>query len=177
MQTFAATIVATDDFDRLLDVVEAAAAVAVHHVDVAAVDDADAVDACKAHAVVPAAGRAELLDVLEELADSRVVAVADASHERSDRPAPARLANREPWERGRQAVAVAFRAHVRLANCRRAPAPGRCRVALLCENGDLVRLDTSATQGQVRDEPDESAADDRDAAVHLTEPASSPSTK
>ena len=126
-------------------------------------------------ASVPAAPRAQPLDVREELAHGRVVAVEQRADERHGRAASDRRAEGEPGERRRQAVPVALGAHLALPD-RCSPTPERPRrVVVRAEDGDLLRLELAA-QGLVRREPGEAGPDDRDT-HYLTEPASSPWTK
>src|SRR5919198_257629 len=147
----------------------------------AAVHGPDAADPGKADARLPPARLPQLLDVLEERVDARVIAVADALQERRERAPPASLAHRQPGKGGGQAVAVALRAHPALADCRRPPAPSGRRIELGAEDGDLVRRNSAVQQGRVGDESGQAATDDGAAAgrlaAHFTEPASSPWTK
>ncbi len=117
----------------------------------------------------------QLLDVREKVVDRRVVAVADAAHERHERAACTRVAHCEPRERRRQAVTVALRAHVRLPDRGRPAPPGGRRVCLRCEHRDV--LHPVAPKRQIRDEAGQPTADDRDAWHYFTEPASNPCTK
>ena len=131
-------------------------------------------------ALVPAAARAQLVDVVEEELDGRPVAVADAEDERREVPPPRRLPRGEAGERGRPAVPVALRAHQPLADRGRARPPGSGRVGVVAEDGDLGRLEAAVAQRRVGDEPAEPGADDGDARCHgsyFTEPASRPWTK
>ena len=71
-------------------------------------DGDDPLHARRNDVLAPAAPGAQCLDVVEELADGRVVAVADAVDERPHRPAPGRFADGQARERRRQAVPVAL---------------------------------------------------------------------
>ena len=136
-------------------------------------------DASDAQPRVPGRPLPQLLHVLEEGADGRVVAVANALEERRGRAAMQRVPNGQSRPGGREAVPVALRAHLALSNRRGTTPPGRGRVDLGAEDGDLLRLDPAVEEGRVGDEADQSAADDRAAVPfgHFTEPARSPCTK
>ena len=144
-----------------------------------ALDCAHALDSRLHEAVVPARPHADVLDVLEELVDGRVVPVGHAPRERGDRLAPPRRPNGEPGERRRRNVAVALRAHAPLADRLRALAPRRRGIGAVAEDDDLLRREPAVAQRRVRAEPRQASADDCTRRVHgyLTEPASSPWTK
>ena len=146
----------------------------------AAVDRAHALDARAADARRPSRVRvAQLLDVLEELLDGRVVAVADATRRAARRRRAAAPRAPRARERRRQAVPVALRAHRALPDRGRArratPPPGSASVA---EDGDLVRLErrrgAASRTRRSRPSPPPTIATRRD---HFTEPARSPWTK
>ncbi|TMM12435.1 MAG: hypothetical protein E6F98_08395 [Actinobacteria bacterium] len=138
-------------------------------------DAAHAIDPSISEAAVPTAAPAEPLDVREELADGRVKAVEERSHERRRRAACNRRPEGEPGEGRGEAVAVALGAHLALADRSGASAKRRRRVGVGAEDRDLVRLER-APQGLVRREPGEARAHDCHA-HYFTEPASSPWTK
>ena len=141
----------------------------------AAVDGAHALDPFAVQARVPAAARAQPLDVCEELPHRWVEAVAERAHQRRRRAAAHRRAERQPRKRRRPAVAVALRAHLALPDRGRAPPERRRRIVVGAEDRDLARLELAA-QGLVRREPGQAGSDDGDA-HYFTEPASSPWTK
>ena len=142
----------------------------------AAVDRRDGVDPGLRHALVPAAALAQPAHVREELVHRRVEAVGDRLEERQRGTAVQHAAEGEPGKRGRPAVAVALGAHLALADGRCARPPGRHRVGVVAEDGDLRRLEPACAQGLVRGEAREPRSHHRNRA-HFTEPASSPCTK
>src|SRR5262249_38166176 len=144
----------------------------------AAFDCPDARDPTWHERLVPVRPPAHVLDVLEELADRRVVAVADALHDGPGIPAAQRGADGEPREARRQAVPVALRAHPALPDRLCSPAPGLGGISAGgIEDGDVLHVPV-AERG-MRDEPGQAAADHGDVPDrgHLTEPANRPCTK
>ena len=113
-------------------------------------------------ALVPAVRAAQLLDVVEELADGRVVAVAHALHERPRVAPPERRADREP---GEATSAGSARRSPSASAAGGSPRPGaatRRRVgARGVEDRHVVRLDAAVHERRVRDEAGQAAADDR----------------
>jgi hypothetical protein len=117
--------------------------------------------AVRSEALVPAGALAQLRDMPEKVVDGRAVPVAHRLDERSRRASAQRLARGEARERARVAVAVALGPHALLAYRLGARAPGRHGVRIGAEDGDLGGLEASVSQGQIRDEARQTAADDR----------------
>ena len=90
------------------------------------------------------------LDVLEELVDGGVVAVADAAHERAERPPPRGVRTASPGnDVGRQCPSLSER----IARCRIAAARRRHAAAgsgSVAEHGDLVGLEPAVAQRRRR---------------------------
>ena len=145
----------------------------------AALDGRDPLHALSPKALVPPALGADLVDVLEELAHSRVIAVEPALHEWNRALATERRADREPRKRARRAMAVALGAHATLANRRRPHPPLAGRVGVRSEHVDFGGSESPVSEGCIADEAREPPADNRALlrAAHFTEPARSPCTK
>ena len=148
----------------------------------AAVDRADALDrAARTTASSQPRPRAQLVDVLEELGDGRVVAVADALHERPRVAAagtPTRTA-RPGNEVGRQWPSLSERIRrCRIDSARRRHAAAGSRAAGI-EDGDVLdaRRGAASRTRRTRRARRRRSRTSREAIAHLTEPASSPWTK
>jgi hypothetical protein len=139
----------------------------------------NAADARALEALVPIRLETKLLDMLQELLDRRVEAVADALGQRYDASPSKRRPHRKAREGGRPAMAVALGPHPPLTDRRRANAPGGSRIPVCSEHGYFGRLEPPFSEGCIGDEPGEPASDDPAHSRHcyFTEPASRPWTK
>src|SRR5687768_10511410 len=123
-------------------------------------------DEALVEALLPATAIPQRFDVAEELLDGRVVAVAHRAGERGETLPPERLPHGEARERGRVAVPLALGAHALLADRLGPPAPGRGRIGIGAEDGDLPRLEAAVPKGRIRGEAGKAPADDRAAPAH-----------
>ena len=144
-----------------------------------ALDRPHALDARGLEALVPAGGGTQLVDVVEELRDGRVVAVEERLDERRRAPAADRRADGEPGKGAGRAVPVALGAHPPLADGRGAHPPHGRRVRVRRRTRRFRPVRAPFPEGGMGTQAGEAAADDcaRPRHGYLTDPARRPWTK